>query len=240
MRESSLDKLIELAQKGNRQAREELLAKHKPFIGKISSKVCKRYLSWDNDDELSVGLLAFNEAIDGYDRSGGAGFYGFARMVISRKLVDFFRRESKHRQVLLSPFDPDEFELNEIDKKYSLEQYKSGEQEAVFTEVVNSFNETLAGYRISLDDLVKVSPKHRDTREELIKAAQKLVEEAGLFEHLCRLKQLPLKELAEATGLSRRVLEKGRKFVIATALILGCIRFRPLKNFLKLPLENKE
>lgn len=234
MKRPALDKLLEQAQNGNQSAREELINSHRSFVAKISSRVCKRYLSWENDDELSIALLAFNEAIDGYDRSGGANFHSFARKVIGRKLVDYFRKESRHRHVLLSPMAPDERELMEIDEKCSLERYKSGEEEENFAEVVNSFNETLTEYRISLADLVKASPKHRDTKEALLNAAQKLAEDIRLFEHLYRSKQLPLKELEEATGLSRRVLEKGRKYIVAVTLILACPKFRPLKNFLQL------
>lgn len=234
MKRPALDKLLELTQKGDPSAREILIDSHKSFIAKISSGICKRYLSWENDDELSIALLAFNEAIDVYDRSGGANFHSFARKVIGRKLVDFFRKESKHRQVLLSSMSPDERGLMEIDEKCSLERYDLDNKAENFAEVVNSFNETLSEYRISLNDLVKASPKHRDTKEDLLNAAQKLAGDNRLFEHLYRIKQLPLKELEEATGLSRRVLEKGRKYIVAITLILACPKFRPLKNFLQL------
>lgn len=40
---------------------------HKAFITKVSSKICSRYLTWDKDDELSIALIAFNEAIDNFD-----------------------------------------------------------------------------------------------------------------------------------------------------------------------------
>lgn len=63
--------------------------------------------------------------------------------------MDFFRKESRHRNISLSPVDPDE-ELSDIDKKSSFEEYKRSQQEESLTEVVNNFNESLAEYQVSL------------------------------------------------------------------------------------------
>ena len=142
MRKRALENLVRDAQRGTAVAREELIRCHKAFMAKISSKVCKRYLNWENDDELSVALLAFNEAIDRYDPDSKAGFYTFAHAVIGRRLVDFFRKESRHRNVSLSAMDPEE-ELSHIDRRISFAQYKQGQQEESFAEVVETYNQTL-------------------------------------------------------------------------------------------------
>jgi RNA polymerase sigma factor len=42
----------------------ELIEKHMPFIIKSISDVTGRYVSCENDEELSVGLLGFHEAIE--------------------------------------------------------------------------------------------------------------------------------------------------------------------------------
>lgn len=232
----TLEKLLEKAKIGSLAAREELISYHRSFIAKVSSKTCKRYLTWENDEELSIALLAFNEAIDCYDRGNGTNFYTFARMIINRKLVDFFRKESKHKNISLTPLNQEE-ELSNIDKKSSLEVYKASQQAESFAEVVNTFNETLTQYRITLTDLAIVSPKHKDTKESLIQATQKLVENKKLMEHLYRHKKLPLKEMQQISGLSRRVLENGRKYIIALALIITCPQFKPLKDFTQLTIN---
>ena len=43
----------------------ELIDSYKPFIAKTVSSVCKRYIH-ESDDEFSIGLIAFNEAIQKY------------------------------------------------------------------------------------------------------------------------------------------------------------------------------
>ncbi|WDC84568.1 sigma factor [Caloramator sp. mosi_1] len=50
------------------QDRDKLIEQNKDFIYKIASSICKRRLSWENDDELSIALIAFNKSIETYDK----------------------------------------------------------------------------------------------------------------------------------------------------------------------------
>jgi RNA polymerase sigma factor len=230
----SLEQTIRLAQKGDLCARDELIKNHRDFIARISSRACKRPLTWDND-ELSVALIAFNEAVDKFSPDEGAAFQTFAQRVIRNRLVDYFRKESKHRHLSLSPMDPDDEELSRFDLEHSNKQYQEAESQALFADVVEGYIETLNEYGVTLDDLVKVSPKHRDSRETLMNVALRLSSEASLLESLKRNKLLPIKELELLTGVKRRVLEKGRKYLIALVLIITDHRFYPLKSFTMIP-----
>lgn len=102
MQEQVLKDTLKSAKSGDPLAREELISSHKAFIARVSSKVCRRFLAWDNDDELSIALLAFNEAIDSFDLHGEASFHSFVQMVIRRRLVDYFRKEGKNINIFPS------------------------------------------------------------------------------------------------------------------------------------------
>lgn len=234
MKNQSLEQTLPLAQKGDLCARDYLIQSHRDFIARIGSKACNRFLTWD-DDELSIALLAFNEAIDKFNPGEGASFHTFAHRVIHNRLVDYFRKESKHRHLSLSPMDPDDEELSQFDLQYSSEQYQETENQAILAEVLESYMETLAEYGVTLDDLVKVSPKHKDSKETLLTVAVKLSREHTLLESLKKNKLLPIKELELLTGVKRRVLEKGRKYLIALVLIFTEPRFYPLKSFTIIP-----
>ena len=84
MQEQVSQETLLLAKNGDTLVREELIRSHKTFIAQVSSKICSRYLTWDNDDELSIALLAFNEAIDTFEPHGRASFLSFVQMVIRR------------------------------------------------------------------------------------------------------------------------------------------------------------
>lgn len=240
MPELTIQQTLMLAKKGNNLIREEFIQNHKPFIIKISSALCKRYLTWGHDEELSIALVAFNEAIDGFKPDERASFYSFAKTVITRRLIDYFRRKSKHHVLPLTPLEADKDDLYDYESASSFKQYKEEEQKNDFAETVKSYTTVLAEYGIILEDLVEVSPKHRDSKATLWRVAQELCEHSNLLKHLTKTKLLPLKELELLTGVKRKVLERGRKYLIATALILSDPEFESLKGFTQIDSIVKE
>ncbi|WP_298198430.1 RNA polymerase sigma-I factor [Desulfosporosinus sp.] len=225
------------AKSGDALVREELIRSHKAFIARVTSKICCRYLTWDNDDELSIALLAFNEAIDNFDPHGGASFHSFVQMVIRRRLVDYFRKEGKHQHLSLSPMNLEDEELSRYDLDTTKEQYQENENQDAFAEVVENYVRVLWYYKVTLDDLLKVSPKQRDSKQTLLQAALALSNNPGLMAYLKTHRLLPIKELEALTGVKRKALEKGRKYLIALALILSEPAFYPLKTFMQIPIE---
>ena len=240
MQEQVLKDTLISAKSGDPLVREELIRSHKAFIARVSSKVCSRYLTWDNDDELSIALLAFNEAIDNFDPHGGASFHSFVQMVIRRRLVDYFRKEGKHQHLSLSPMNLEDEELSRFDLDTSQEQYQEIENQDAFAEVVENYVRVLCYYKVTLDDLLKVSPKQRDSKQTLLQAALALSNNPGLMAYLKTHRLLPIKELEVLTGVKRKALEKGRKYLIALALILSEPAFYPLKTFMQIPVEPGE
>ncbi|MGI6552415.1 MAG: RNA polymerase sigma-I factor [Clostridia bacterium] len=234
MEEAVLERLLAEAQENNQEARARLIQYYKGEIASLAGSICGRSLDWDNDDELSIGLIAFNEAIDSFDSKKGKNFWAYARMVIHRRLVDHFRRESgwKKRNIISLPDDP---VWVKREAQLALTSFRREEEAKERAEMVSLFAVSLQEYKISLHDLVRLSPKHRDTKENLMRAALLFRDEPRLLEKLLETKQLPLKELISYTGLSRKVLERGRKYLIALALILTQREFAPLRSLINFP-----
>ncbi|MCA1072218.1 hypothetical protein K9O30_00330 [Clostridium bowmanii] len=49
--------------------RSNFIEDSKGFIYTTTSKICKRHLIWENDEELSISLMAFNISCDKYDKT---------------------------------------------------------------------------------------------------------------------------------------------------------------------------
>lgn len=98
--DTTLEQLVLQAQAGDEQIRHRLIEDYQPFIATSVSRVCKRYIDQEQDDEFSIGLIAFNEAIDSFHEGKGSSFFTFARLVISRKVIDYIRQQKHHRQTV--------------------------------------------------------------------------------------------------------------------------------------------
>ena len=83
-----LDKqIIEI--RNDRNALEEFIISQEGFIIKTATRITKRFVS-KSDDEWSIALSAYLEAIEKYDIEKGS-FVPFAEMIIRSRLIDWFR-----------------------------------------------------------------------------------------------------------------------------------------------------
>lgn len=234
MNDENLMQLIILSQEGNKEARETLIQYYKLFIQRVAVGICKRKLTWENSDELSIALAAFDEAINAYNPVKGAGFLSFSRKIISQRLIDYFRSENRHLHLSTDGGWDEEQELSAIEITGSLKEYQRIIEQRDLTETMMEFDRCLADYGTSIDELATVCPKHRDTRETLVNVAGILCKDKNLLAYFRQNKRLPAGELSKLALVSRRVLENGRKYIIALTLIMSEKQFRQLRSFVEL------
>lgn len=217
--------LLKRAKEGDGQAREDLIRYYQPFILKVAARVCGRYLRVGEDDEVSISLIAFNEAIDQYSYARGVAFLTFSETVIRRRLIDYYRRQNTlaRRERLLTEFEEqgEEGEVtNPLPDRAAALEYARQEETADRREEIERYRTVLGEYGITLRDLAVASPRHEDARERAIDAARVVAGVEQYREHLLRRKELPLTALARDLPVSRKTLERQRKYIIAVALIL--------------------
>lgn len=227
--------LVMQAQKGSGRAREQLLVKHRNFVAKVCSNVCNKHLAWENDEELSIGLMALNEAIDAFDVKAKVQFTTFARTVIKRRLIDYLRSQTKYTNEQLNTFRDDIDELEAASNARSQDIYRENRYHENLAELMEYYAARLDEFDIDINQLHKISPKHKDTRDSLFKAALTIKQDKMMMRYLLRYGHLPIKSLSPACNLSRKVLEKGRKYIIALVLILIDPRLAPLQSFTTYP-----
>lgn len=73
----------------------QFILENRRFIRSIASKATGRFIT-ESDDEWSVALIAFHEAVRSYDDSKGS-FCSFAALVIKRRLVDYMASQARHQ-----------------------------------------------------------------------------------------------------------------------------------------------
>lgn len=227
------NKIISLQEaKNNAQKRNELIEQYKPFIYFTASNICKRSLQWENDEELSVALLAFNEALDAYD-ADKAGLEGFAKLVIQRRLIDYFRKEHKHRNLSLDLDLNDNSEaLWEAEAAIANYYLKNEQQERI--NAINCYNLYLQKFDITFAELADYSPKHTDTRNKLINAAVRICEEEGMVTGIMSKKRLPVLQISILTSLSRKMIKTWRKYLIALIIVFQHEELSIIREFINI------
>lgn len=175
----------------------------------------------ESDDEWSVALLAFNEAVDSYNPERGA-FSGHMYQVAKRRLVDHHRRTARHRrEVDVSPhaFTDDAREQAPVAQAIQLTAQPMAEQRAL-QEELRAATGRLKPYGIAFMDLTTCSPQTKKTRKACAVAVACILERPPLLEAVRRKRTLPLKRIQEETGLPQKVLERHRKYILAVAILM--------------------
>jgi RNA polymerase sigma factor len=216
--------MIAAAKEGDAEARDALIRSYHPFVLKVASRACGRYLQVGRDDEISISLIAFNEAIDRYQAGSGAAFVTFAEMVIRRRLIDHFRREGSRPEAPLSEFEQEDEEgevWSPVEIRGALASHSDRQQAEDRCDEVRRYRQVLEGYGIGMKELVRLAPRHRDARERAIAIAREVARQPGWRDYLQRTRSLPLKEMEQdpRLGVSRKTLERQRKYIVAVALL---------------------
>ena len=205
--------------KENSQKADDLIRAYIPFIRGEAAKFLNRFCT-DQDDELSIAMMAFYEAIMGYETNRGA-FLPYAALLIRSRLIDYSRKEVRHQGHLsldepygdeenrsladILPVEEDAFEI--------LATREATRQE------IQELSGVMADFGVTFSDVADNCPKQSRTLEACTAAVRYAIENPELLEELLATKKLPLARLVKGSGTERKTLERHRKYILAMLLI---------------------
>ncbi|MGB4440585.1 MAG: RNA polymerase subunit sigma, partial [Sedimentibacter sp.] len=191
------------------------------YILKTAHKVTGKYIT-KSDDQWSVSLSAFNEAVQAYSYEKGS-FLSFSEMVIKRRLYDYIKKQSKYFcEVTINPFlFESDAEEEDITMKHELMSKVAIKEENDAKLEIDAISDILSEYGFSFFDLVSVSPKAQKTKIVCAKAILFLSQNTILMNEIRKSKLLPMKVIENKLELPRKLLERHRKYIIAGAEIMS-------------------
>lgn len=207
------------AAKENSQKADDLIRAYIPFIRSEATKFMNR-LCTDQDDEYSIAMMAFYEAIMGYQKSRGA-FLSYASMLIRSRLIDFQHKEARH-QGHISVYE----ENGAADGSALLDTVadshdhfeESSTREATRQEL-EELSAVMAQFDVRFSDVAENCPKQERTLCACAEAIRYAGENKALLDELLRTKKLPMAQLVSGSGAERKTLERHRKYILAMLLI---------------------
>lgn len=181
-----------------------------PFCLRVCGVTCGRYIN-SSDEEASIARLALLEALERYQPERGS-FLEFLARVIRTRLIDFQRREKRHK---LSATNLDEL-AKRASNQDDVEQIIEG---LARQQEIERFKQYLQEYGISFNDLLAGGPRAKKTREEANRIAGLLAADQEMSRVLVEKKVLPQKMLIERCGANRKLVDRYRKYIVAHAII---------------------
>jgi RNA polymerase sigma factor len=201
----------------------QLISQNEFFIIKCASTVTNRYIT-KSDDEWSIALLAFHEAVSNYQLEKG-NFYSFAELVIKRRLIDYVRSSKKHHNEI--SVDPTVFDTEPEEDATDMAVHLAVAEKVSKTTgnsikyEIEAVNEILSKYGFTFFDLTDCSPHAKKTKSACAKAVSFLFQNSMLINEMKSTKLLPLKIIEKNAKIPRKILERHRKYIIAAVEILS-------------------
>ena len=212
MDSSSLDLYIDQV-KNQIDLRNQFIHDYTPFVIKHVSELKHAYVCVRNDDEFSIALIAFNEAIDRYEISKGH-FLSFARIVIESRLKNYWEKEKHHQH--------DDISNVEV---------AAPSDEDLHLELIAYENE-LSYFGLSFEDLSNHMPKHTDTKEAALNIAQEIALNAFIMTQVYIKKSLPVTLVSKSLKIGLKMVKNNKVFILGTSIIFYK-KFDKIENWLK-------
>ncbi len=204
--------------KYNMQKADELIEQYIPFIRAEASKTIGKICT-EADDEMSIAMIAFHEAIQGYKKESGA-FLPFASLVIKSRLMDFGRSELRHIGHVSIYEEHGEDETTLYDKLADTKDYyiESENLEATKHEI-EELKSVMKTFDVTLTDVADNSPKQERTLIACGKVVRFAASNKELLDELLRTKKLPISQLSAGAEVEKKTIERHRKYILVMLLI---------------------
>lgn len=196
---------------------DNLVEQHMAFIIRTASNMTGRYISIENDEEFSIALLAFAEAVEKYEEDRG-NFMGFAKIVMESRLKNHFAKLSNQPKTISLE------ELGDKSEELFIEEEIEVSDNSQLQQEITCYRKELLYFGITLECLADQCPKHKDTRKNAVRIAEQTSRDIPTVELTYRKKKLPIREVAKLTKVTEKVVKKSKKFILATMIIF-------VKNF---------
>ncbi|MBQ7583545.1 MAG: hypothetical protein IJT24_02950 [Lachnospiraceae bacterium] len=200
------------------------LIEEQQHILRLTGKVLGKKIS-AGDDEYSVALSAVSEAVGSYDADKG-DFWTYAAFVIKSRETNYYRKNARTAEHEF-PVSPEAFggdpEDDDADRTLvrDISEKTAVTVDMALKDELDALDEALQEYGIDFFDLAECSPKARKSRESCVEVIKAIFTPPPLTDEIRRSRTLPIKKILERRKVSRKLIDRHRKYLISSAVILA-------------------
>jgi RNA polymerase sigma factor len=209
---------IPAIQSGDKGLRERFLESGLPFVRREVRRFTRSFFV-DQEEEFSVGLEAYNQAIDSYRIERGVPFEAYARLLIRNRLLDADRHNRTKVPTVSLSEKPSE---DGLALEETLADPRSGQvqDDLEYKEAVFQLELDLSRFGLDLAGVAGRFPKHLDSRLLCIRVARCLSEDELLHGRMMQESRLPGTELSRRCGIPLKTVERNRASIVLLALLM--------------------
>jgi len=217
-------RVYKLKTEKNSYDRDKVITEYTPFIVKTIAEETKRYVEVENSEELSIAILAFNEAIDRYEYNE-SNFLSYAKIVILSRIRTHLKSNNFRTKNVVS--------LDQLSEKGETDMDNKAEDidDSLVAEI-EEFKHELFFFGLDLEKLIDESPKHKDTRIKAILLGQEVSKVNEIVKKMYLKRKLPIATIVDRFKVSLKFVKRSKSFLISV-IIINNKKLELIKNWIK-------
>lgn len=203
----------------NPEAMSVLINEYSPFIARVVKNHIGHYVTAGVDDEFSIGMSGFEEALRTYIPEKGY-FLSFAEKIIRWRLIDYYRKNARWTlNASLEQLQEENGSALVLGARAQQAYQQSVETDQMTAEILE-FREALSEWGIDFSQLLSLSPKQEKIRRLLQETARKISADPMLLQKLKATGKVPVQQILSMGWIDRKRMERGRVYIIACVIVL--------------------
>ena len=202
------------------EAADALIRQYMGFIRSETVKFLHTAPENGHEDELSIAMLAFYEAVLAYEKSRGA-FLPYAARAIKNRLIDHYRTEKRHGNVisLHTPLGGEEDGGELLDTiPDTVDHAGDYAVRTASRREIQEFSEKLAQFGLTFSDVADNCPRQERTFAACRRVLDFARTQPELLKRVEDTGKLPMGELSASSGTDKKTMERHRKYLVAILL----------------------
>ena len=199
------------AAKTDTAAADAFVQQYLPFVRAETVRFTRQAIEQGHEDELSIALLAFYEAILSYEKGRGA-FLPYAARAIRNRLIDHFRAERRHRGQVSMQASAGE------DGRTLAGTLPARDLRLASRQEIAAFGAQLEQYGICFSDVADNCPRQQRTLDACRRVLDYARSNPALLDRMVQTGRLPMAELAQGSGVDKKTMERHRRYLFAILL----------------------
>ena len=205
------------AAKTDTAAADAFVQQYLPFVRAETVRFTRQAIEQGHEDELSIALLAFYEAILSYEKGRGA-FLPYAARAIRNRLIDHFRAERRHRGQVSMQASAGEDGRTLADTLPARDELDASELRLASRQEIAAFGAQLEQYGICFTDVADNCPRQQRTLGACRRVLDYARSNPALLDRMVQTGRLPMAELAQGSGVDKKTMERHRRYLFAILL----------------------
>ncbi|MFL0251980.1 hypothetical protein ACJDT4_16290 [Clostridium neuense] len=215
----------------SKENRNNFINSNKSFIKKIITEMQKDKSKEISEEDLSIGIFAFNNACNSYVDSMG-NFFNYSKVIIKNHVLEYLWKISNTPRLYFSNDTPEAFtEVTEVEKKA---------ENKIYAKEVLILNKILKPYNLTYISIIKNCSYNKKIKDDILNIAFLCSREVFILNLMEEEKDIPIQKVALLTKYKVEFIERWKNYILALIIIFSNKDLLYLKAYLNINIGDKK